>query len=152
MHYAQINQDRIAFAVTTSSGVIDAPDMIALATYDESVIGKRHIEETGEWESLPPAPDTRPRHITEGAWKDRLGFALVTGIAASTHPICVGLKEMLNNRRYVDLDRSDLPVLLGQMVALSLPAPIEGLPGSGPITAEKVAEVLGAPVLEEERP
>lgn len=99
-----------------------------------------------------PAPDTRPRHITEGAWKDRLGFALVAGIASSTHPICLGLKEMLNNRRHVDLDRPDLPVLLGNMVALSLPAPIEGLPGSGPITAEKVAEVLGAPVLEEERP
>lgn len=100
----------------------------------------------------PEPPDTRPRHITEGAWKDRLGFALVTGIAASTHPICVGLKEMLNNRRYVDLDRPDLPVLLGQMVALSLPAPVDGLPGSGPITAAKVAEVLGGVVREEERP
>lgn len=98
------------------------------------------------------APAPLPRHITEGAWKDRLGFALVTGIAASTHPICVGLKEMLNNRRYVDLDRPDLPVLLGQMVALSLPAPVDGLPGSGPITAAKVAEVLGGAVLDAERP
>lgn len=97
-------------------------------------------------------PEAPPRHITEGAWKDRLGFALVAGIASSPHPICLGLKEMLNNRRHVDLDRPDLPVLLGNMVALGLPEPIPGLPGSGPITAEKVAEVLGGPVLEEERP
>ncbi|MFC7408704.1 hypothetical protein [Hydrogenophaga atypica] len=152
MHYAQITPARIAFAVTKSSGVIDAPDMIPLAAYDETVIGKRHNAETGEWESLPPAPDTRPRHITEGAWKDRLGFALVAGIAASTHPICIGMKEMLNNRAHVNLDRPDLPVLLGMMVEQSLPEPIPGLPGSGPITADKVAEVLGGQVLEEERP
>lgn len=98
------------------------------------------------------APAAPPRHITEGAWKDRLGFALVAGIAASTHPICIGMKEMLNNRAHVNLDRPDLPVLLGMMVEQSLPEPIPGLPGSGPITAEKVAEVLGGQVLEEERP
>lgn len=152
MYYAQINQDSIAYAVTAPSGEINQPDMIPLESFATSVIGKRHNAETGEWETLPPPPDTRPRHITEGAWKDRLGFALVAGIAASPHPICIGMKEMLNNRAHVDLDRPDLPVLLGMMVEQSLPEPIPGLPGSGPITADKVDEVLGGPVLEEERP
>lgn len=97
-------------------------------------------------------PAAKPvRHITEGAFKDRLGFALVTAIAASSHPICLGLQAMLNNRDFIDLDRPDLPEMLGAMVALQLPEPVEGLAGSGPITASKVDEVLGAEVLEVER-
>lgn len=97
---------------------------------------------------LPPMD----RRITEGAWKDRLGLGLVTAIAVSTHPLCVGMREMLNNRQHVDLDRPDLPVMLGMAVAQGLPAPIDGLEDSGPLTTEKVAQVLGAPVRDEERP
>lgn len=100
----------------------------------------------------PGTPAPLPRHITEGAFKDRLGFALVTGIAASTHPVCLGLREMINNRNFIDLDRADLPVLLGQMVALSLPVAIPGIDGSGPLTSEKVTAVLGAAVQDSERP
>lgn len=99
-----------------------------------------------------PAPVARPRHISEGAFKDRLGAPLVVGIAASSHPVCLGLREMLNNRDFIDLDRADLPVMLAQMVALQLPAAVPRMPGSGPLTAEKVAQVLGAAVREDERP
>ncbi|PZP30447.1 MAG: hypothetical protein DI603_15090 [Roseateles depolymerans] len=62
------------------------------------------------------------------------------------------MREMLSNRQHVDLDRDDLPVMLGLAVAAGLPTPIAGLPDSGPLTAEKVAEVLNAPVLDRERP
>ena len=95
---------------------------------------------------------TPPRHITEGAFKDRLGFALVTGIAASTHPVCIGLREMVNNRNFIDLDRADLPALLGQMVTLSLPTAIPGVDGSGPLTSGKVTAVLTDAIQEGERP
>jgi hypothetical protein len=85
------------------------------------------------------------RRITEGDWKDRFGLGLVTAIAVSSHPLCIGLREMLNNRAYVDLDRADLPVMLNLLVAQSLPAPVPGLPDSGPFTAEKVQQMLADP-------
>lgn len=99
------------------------------------------------------APAPAPlRHITEGAMKDRLGFGLVTAIAASTHPVCIGVREMLNNRDFIDLDRPDLRAMLSLMVDLSLPAPVAGLAGSGPLTVERAAEVIEGPVLDKERP
>ncbi len=144
-YYAQITDGRVS--AVTETGEVDSPNMIEIEEFDASLLGKLYSGGV-----FSDGPESRPRHITEGAFKDRLGFALVTGIAASTHPVCLGLREMVNNRNFIDLDRADLPVLLGQMVALSLPEAIPGIDGSGPLTSGKVTSVLTAEILEGERP
>ncbi len=73
-YYAQINADRVAYAVTAPHAPIQAPDMVPLDTYDETVIGKRHIEETGEWEALPPPPEPS-RYLTKLAFRNRFTAA-----------------------------------------------------------------------------
>lgn len=72
--YAQINAARVAYAVTAPAGPIQAPDMVPLDTFDESVIGKRHNAETGEWEALPPPPEP-PRYLTKLGFRNRFTSA-----------------------------------------------------------------------------
>lgn len=87
-----------------------------------------------------PAP--AQRRITVGAFKDRLGLPLVVGLSVSSHPLCVGSREYLYDRAWIDLDRADLRSTLLALVALQLPSPVAGVPGSGPLTAQDVARVL----------
>ena len=92
------------------------------------------------------------RHISVGAFKDRLGLMLVTGISASAHPLCAGVREHLSGRKYIDLDRADLAQALAALVSLSLPEGVPGMNGTGPLTSGDVARVLGAVVQDSERP
>lgn len=103
MYYAQINQDGIAFAVTETAGEINQPDMIALASFDTSVIGKKWVN--GVWEVVPAPPE--PRHITVGALYDRFG-AEKYNILASTDPVVQALVKDVSVRKFIDLDRPDL--------------------------------------------
>lgn len=109
MYYAQITSDRIAFAVTETMGQIDAPDMIALESFDTSVIGKRYTEQ-GAWEDVPvpPAPPAEWEWFIDiGPFYDRFGSAKM---AVLTSPDA-GLKAILADlsiRKWVDLKRSDV--------------------------------------------
>ena len=98
----------------------------------------------------PPAAP--PRHVTLGAFQKRLGPLRVFAIDNSTAPKCVALRSFLNRFTYVDLDDPDLPSLLGMLAAGELPKPDPEFPGSGPVTMELIAEVLGAEVKPGERP
>lgn len=98
----------------------------------------------------PPAPPPPP-HVSVGAFKDRLGMD-AHAIAVSTHPACVAAREALVGRKYVDLVRPDVAALLDLLIATNQPAANALFPGSGPITAEKKAAILTAPVLGSERP
>ncbi len=53
IYYAQINEQRVAYAVTQAAAPIDKPDMIPVDSLDESVLGKYHDEATGEFIELP---------------------------------------------------------------------------------------------------
>ena len=52
--YAQINGDQICFAITQTAGLITQTDMIPVASYDTSLLGK--IRTNGEWLDPPPIP------------------------------------------------------------------------------------------------
>lgn len=93
---------------------------------------------------------TYPPHISVGAFKDRLG-ANALSIAVSTHPVCIALREMLYDRKFVDLSRSDVRGMLMLLVSNSLPDAIEFFPGSGPLTAQQVDDILTTPIQPLER-
>ena len=109
MHYAQINQDRIAYAVTEAAGQIDAPDMIALASFDTSVIGKRYTEQ-GDWEDVPAPPAPAPEwtwYIDLGPFYDRFGTTKMA-VLTSTDAGVKAILADLNIRKWVDLKRADV--------------------------------------------
>ena len=98
------------------------------------------------------APAPRPRHITLGALQKRLGVMRALAIENSTAPKCVALRGFLNRFSYADLNDPDLPQLLGMLAVADLPAPDPEFPGSGPITFELIAAVIGDQVQDSERP
>ena len=53
-YYAQINDDQICFAITQTAGLITQADMIPVASYDTSLLGR--IRTNGEWLDPPPIP------------------------------------------------------------------------------------------------
>lgn len=58
MYYAQIDADKICFAVTQTAGSIDRDDMVLIASYDDTLLGKRYLSETGGFEYVPvPEPE-----------------------------------------------------------------------------------------------
>ncbi len=59
--YAQLNDQRIAIAISQLSGAIDRPDMIPLDDLDSSLIGKRY--DAGQWVEPPaqPVPEPEPQ-------------------------------------------------------------------------------------------
>lgn len=58
-YYAEIDENGICFAVSDLSGEMDKPTMIALESYDVSVLGKRY--ENGVWvETEQPTPELQP--------------------------------------------------------------------------------------------
>jgi hypothetical protein len=91
------------------------------------------------------------RRISVGAFKDRLGMDALA-IAVSNHPVCVALREMLYDRKWIDLDRPDAGRFLDMLIAAGEPAANPLFPGSGSMTTEKKAVILGAPVEDNERP
>lgn len=100
-----------------------------------------------------PAPtepdDPAEWWIYPGPFKDRLGVDGMA-IAASTHPICVAAREMLAGRLYIDLKGAKAAALLDMLIATGQPAASVYFPGSGPMTAEKKAVILGVKPTPEE--
>lgn len=85
-----------------------------------------------------------------GPFKDRLGMD-AHALAASTHPVCVAAREALADRVYVSLKNPKTVALLDMLIATAQPAASPYFPGSGPMTAEKKAAILGVPATEAER-
>ncbi|MFZ9959371.1 MAG: hypothetical protein ACO3GP_03175 [Candidatus Limnocylindrus sp.] len=91
------------------------------------------------------------KRISVGAFKDRLGMDALA-IAVSGHPVCVALREMLYDRKHVDMSRPDVRGFLDMMIVAGQPEASPVFPGSGPMTAEKKAAILDTPVSDPERP
>jgi hypothetical protein len=102
----------------------------------------------------PPEPEPDPVVPAEwrmhvGPFKDRLGMDGLA-IAASTHPVCVAAREMLAGRLYIDLLGPKAAALLDMLIATGQPAANPYFQGSGPMTAEKKALILGTKPTTEE--
>lgn len=93
----------------------------------------------------------RPRHITVGAMKRRLGVdAMAIGVSA--HDACLAAKEILYDQKYVNLNDPLIPSLLDMLISANQPAVNPMFPGSGPMTQEKKDLIMNAEIQEYERP
>ena len=99
---------------------------------------------------LPAVAEDKRIHV--GAFKARLGVDALA-IAVSSHPVCVALREMLYDQdKGVALDSPTLSMYLDMLISSDQPEASAYFPGSGPMTAEKKANILNAPILEGEKP
>lgn len=103
-YYAQINELAVAVSVTETSTEINAPHMIPIGSLDTSILGCTLVD--GQW--VPPQPEPTPRHISVGAFFDRFG-ALKWAILADIAPSVKAVVQDASVRKYIDLDRADLP-------------------------------------------
>lgn len=94
--------------------------------------------------------DPRIWWLDVGPFKDRLGMDTLA-IAASSHPVCLAVKEMLYDRKYIDLRDPKVTQLLDILIATSQPDTSPYFPGSGPMTAQKKDIIINAPTTESER-
>ncbi|MGE8321278.1 MAG: hypothetical protein ACN6O3_21210, partial [Comamonas sp.] len=60
MFYAQL-QDNICVGISQLTGPAEHPDLVEIAAYDETLLGKVYDPATGEFSSPPPAPQTEPK-------------------------------------------------------------------------------------------
>ena len=157
-NYAQIDAERIVFAVSQLSAPVQAPDMIQIEAYDSTLIGQRHDLEASAaaghpvFVPVPVAPVPEVRRITLGALQRRLGAMRVFALDTSAHPVCVALRSYLGRLTYVDLDDPDLRPMLQMLVDTQQPEANPAFPGSGPLLADDVDTIINAPVQEGERP
>ena len=108
-YYAQIDEMSRAVSVIETASEINDSHMIPIGSLDASILGSTWTG--GEW--VPPEPqdpDTEPlpRHITVGAFFDRFG-ASKWAILADTTPTVQAVIKDASVRKYIDLDRADLP-------------------------------------------
>lgn len=92
-----------------------------------------------------------PKKITIGAFKDRLG-ATALALSVSTDPICIAVREILLNRSVIDLGSETIRNYMMLLVTNNLPASNPLFPGSGPLTEERVNEILSTPASSSELP
>lgn len=61
-NYAQINSDNICIAISSLTGQVQADNLIAIPTYDETLLGKLYAD--GTWQD-PPQPEPQPEGPAE---------------------------------------------------------------------------------------
>lgn len=130
MYYAQIDQSRIAYAVTESAGQIDAPDMIALESFDTSVIGKRCAEQ-GQWEDIPSAPTAIVWSVL--AFRSRFTETEKRAIY-SARANSIDIQIWLDDLAAAQDVRSDDPRMI---------AGVQGLEAAGLLAPGRAAEIMG---------
>lgn len=60
--YAQLNEKNICIGISQLSGKVAAKNMIELASYDTSILGKKYVD--GKWEDVEqPTPQTKPTQL-----------------------------------------------------------------------------------------
>lgn len=92
MYYAQIAiPSRIVFAVTETHSLIEDPSLIEIDGLRQELIGKRHNETTGEFDAVPPAPETN-QHATKRAFQNRFP-KMPNGISTKWDAMCLFLSD-----------------------------------------------------------
>lgn len=121
MYYAQLNAG-VVCAITETHGAIDAPNMIALESFDASLLG--HTYAAGIF-TAPAAPaDPCANLIDLGPFYDRAGAAKMA-VLTSTDATVKAIIGDLNIRKWVDLTRADVASALayiGSVVPALTPA------------------------------
>ena len=149
--YAQIDGQRRAFGVTQAASELVGPDLIALANFDESVLGKVHNQATGQWDSAPAAPLLR--RVSVLAFRRRFTSAERAAIEWAAvdradqpnaqRQQAAALRATLADQAaatFIDLDDADTA------------AGVQGLEAIGLIAAGRAAEILGAAIQPGELP
>lgn len=109
----------------------------------------QHIEEVNINPDGSINAENQGWSIYVGLFKDRLGVDALA-IGASAHPICAAVREMLYDRKYVDLKGAKVALLLDMLIATGQPEATPYFPGAGPMTAQKKAVILDTPPTPEE--
>ena len=126
-YYAQLNDDGVVVSVSQLSGIVDAPDMVALQTYDTTLMGKRYDADAGIFEDVappPPAPNPTEWLIDVGPFFDRFGAAKMAVLTSTD----AGVKAILADtqvRKWIDLQRADVAqsvAYIGTVVSAVTPA------------------------------
>lgn len=90
MYYAQIDTDRIVFAVTDTSGEHERADMIQIDSLDSTLLGKRHNANTTEFETI--AQPLGPQLCTKHAFQERFP-KMPNGISTKYDAMCMFLSS-----------------------------------------------------------
>lgn len=121
MYYAQLNNG-VVCAVTETAAPIDSPNMIALESFDASLLG--HTYAAGVF-TAPEAPADPCQHLIDlGPFYDRAAGAKMA-ILTSTDATVKAIIGDLNIRKWVDLTRPDVASALtyiGSVVPALTPA------------------------------
>jgi len=129
MYHAQIDQiTRICHAVTENGAPIESPYCIAIESYDITLLGMRHNEQSGLWEivSQPRAPIPKIEYLRRFTQDERVAIRLAD---ASNH-IVNDYVELLNATTTLHLDDPD--VIAG----------VNQLEQAGLLAAGRAAEIL----------
>ena len=151
MYYAQINTDRVVFAITQTSAPVESTEMIELPEFDQSVLGKRHNAAIGTWEAPPPPPALRrvstlafrrrftkaERIAIEWAAVDRADQSLAQRQQAAA--LRATLADQ-NAAKLIDLDDADSVTGVQDLEAMGL------------IELGRAAQILTSPIQPEELP
>ena len=97
-----------------------------------------------------PAPDPRMWQIDVGPFKDRLGMDALA-IGSSDNAACRAVKEMMYDRKYIDLKGAQTASMLDLLIATAQPTINPMFAGSGPMTLVKKAAILNTPTTDAER-
>lgn len=122
-YYAQIDGTNRCVAVSQLSAPVEVPNLIGIATLDESLLGKRWNPSTQKWEAAPappPPPDPAEWLIDIGPFFDRFGAAKLA-LLASTDATVRALVTDLQVRKWIDLQRPDVAQGIDLLVAMGVP-------------------------------
>lgn len=135
MYYAQLNNG-VVCAVTETAAPIDSPNMIALESFDASLLG--HTYAAGVF-TAPEAPADPCQHLIDlGPFYDRFGAAKMA-VLTSTDAGVKAIIADLNIRKWVDLQRADVASGLAYVggVVPSVDAALRTAILATPVTAEE---------------
>lgn len=150
-YYAHLNDAGMVVAVTQASEVLEGPHIIAIETYDATLIGALHNAQTGAF-SAPPASDL-VRTVSVLAFRRRFTKAERAAIEwaavdRSDQPVAIrqqaaALRATLADQaaaNFIDLNDNDTAV------------GVQGLETMGLLAPGRAAEIITTPVRPEELP
>ena len=137
-NYVQLNDSNLVTGVTQTTGTIDAANMIEIAEYDTTLLGKKY--ENGVFVDGPVV--VLPSIITKLALLNRMTDAEFIGIinAAKTDAEVELWKTRFDNATSIDLND-------GSKVVVGFPM----LVTKGLLTQERATTILTAPIQPNER-
>lgn len=123
MYYAQLT-DGIVTAVSETAGEIVSPDMIQLAGFNPTLLGKKYEDGAFTDVTVPAATDPCEWLIDLGPFYDRFGAARMA-VLTSTDAGVKAIVADVSIRKWIDLQRPDVATSLsyiGSVVSSVTPA------------------------------